>query len=345
MSSQSLLERSKKLLEKLQRRQNTVSHRSYARFPEEVRTAVAKSRNVIKKAILTSALGVATFSPVSVNMPTSAAASHNAQTSIMVEQQGVIIQRLVNDKAANIQKQFMANIDCMQQQIINAKKTGRRNQYIKGILNEVYSKGGFTGAENYCCAVPAYILKNLQDEVLGGLLADPGKLPRDYKKVDGSSLDSHPNVSCPSMRAYFKNTFSNQCYAEKGDANFKEVVNKLEAGDIITIKSATNTSSGEHCLVCAGPVEDGKLPVKSFNLERNYNVPVTRIVGAVKLMEQYRMEYAKELVQKSQSRYAHLSGNDTFNLSAIQEELAKQNQVTSNNPLQLRLTNSRMERL
>lgn len=345
MSSKGLSERSKKLLEKLRRRQNTTSHRTYARFPEGVRMAVAKSTNIIKKSILTSALSFATFLPVSMNVPTSTAASHDLSTSIMLENQGRIIQRLVNDKTTDIQKQFMQNIDSMQQEIINAKNSGKRNQYIKGIFNEVYPRGGFTGAENYCCAVPAYILRNLNDEVLGRLLADPGKLPRDYKKTDGSSLDSHPNVSCPSMRAYFKNTFSNDCYAEKGDANFKEVIDKLEAGDIITIRSVNNTSSGEHCLICAGPVEDGKLPVKSFNLERNYNVPVSRIVGAVKLMEQYRMEYAKELSEKSRSRYTYHDSQDTFNLSAVKEQIDKHNQVTSNNSLQLQLANSKLGRL
>lgn len=200
----------------------------------------------------------------------------------------------------------------LQQEVITAKRTGKKYQKVKAIFDAVYPKGGLSGNFNYCVAGAMYAHQRCNDEILTQILPDAGKTAKDY------GFSSHPSVSCPYMRSYFKQTLGEN-YAEKKDKNFKDVLNNLEAGDIITISSTQNTSTGEHCVTCAGKVEDGKISVKSLNGERDYEVPVSLIRGAACIMKQYR-EVLTRMLENNIDRYAEhgIRGGATIKLPEIE---------------------------
>ena len=205
-----------------------------------------------------------------------------------------IVETIVTNKTKEVQQSIMSNIDLLQQKIIHAKQTGKRNQVVKDIFRHVYSKGGLSGNMNYCVAGAMYAQSMCNDNILKQILPDADKAPSDYK------YNSHPSVSCPYMGKFFEQNMPNN-YARKGDENFKKIVSELEPGDIITVASAVNTSSGEHCVTCAGSVENGKIKVKSFNNERNYEVPVSKIVSAALIIKQYREVLTRELEERNRS--------------------------------------------
>lgn len=222
------------------------------------------------------------------------------------------IEGMVSQKTQEVQQEILQSVENLQQEVITAKRTGKKYQKIKAIFDAVYPKGGLSGSFNYCVAGAMYAHQRCNDEILTQILPDAGKTAKDY------GFSSHPSVSCPYMRSYFKQTLGEN-YAEKKDKNFKDVLNNLEAGDIITISSTQSTSTGEHCVTCAGKVEDGKISVKSLNGERDYEVPVSRIRGAACIMKQYREVLTRKL-ENNIDRYAEqgIRGGATIKLPDIE---------------------------
>lgn len=266
---------------------------------------------LFKKLAVTSLFTAATVMPV---QQTDTHASPNplqlAEQMAMAEQSRQSkIDQMVDIRCKELQKEIIANVDSLQKTIIDAARTGRKNQVITKIFKEVYPKGGFNGSYNYCVAGAMYARLNSKDEVLKSLLPDPSKrAPQNA---------GHPNVSCPYMRNYFKNNFGAN-YADRWNKDFKKFITMLEPGDIITVSSSRNSSSGEHCLTCAGKVENGKIAVKSFNGEKNYEVPVSRIVGAVRMMQQYREVLAAKLQKEiNVERFIELAGSRGEDLNFI----------------------------
>lgn len=259
-------------------------------FPKSIKRNIEKMRHVVLVAALT-ASGLVLSIPA---VPKTQYDAKNMPVAVQEALQQQAIATIVEQKTQIVQKSIIDNVSKLQQEIIQAKQSGKRNPFIRGIFKHVYSKGGLPGNMNYCVAGAMYAQILCNDNVLKQILPDADKTPSDYK------YNSHPSVSCPYMRAFFRERMPNN-YAERGDTDFKTTINKLEAGDIITISSSNNTSSGEHCVTCAGSVKNGKIRVKSFNNERDYEVPVSKIVGAALIIQQYRQDLTRELEERNRS--------------------------------------------
>ena len=286
------------------KKENTVpkiTHAKYQEFPKEVKEKVKKSGTALKKLIIMLAFvgvhvayaGHDTKNPGSITVA--------LMNNEFVQKQVISdnINDIVEIKTEQLQKQILSNVDSLQRLITQAKKTGvkNKNKVVKKILDEVFPRGGLPGTTHYCVAGAAKARMMCEDTTLNAIMPDPTKLPKEY------GFSSSPNVSCPFMRQYFKDTLGEN-YAQRGDANFNTVVNNLEAGDVITVRSARNNSSGEHCVTVAGPMQDdGTIPVMSLNTEDNYNVYPKQIVGAAKVMAQYRARLTDTLTIQYEEQY------------------------------------------
>lgn len=305
----SLQDRIKKFKEQTAKQNRTVRKAQYKPVSDKMRRGLQSFVHSLKIAAIT---GVSLMAFATQLHPSSLAANptQSAEMAKVLRQKS--IEGMVSQKTQDLQAEILQSVENLQQEVITAKRTGKKDQIVKAIFDAVYHKGGLSGNLNYCVAGTMYAHQLCDDGLLNGLLPDAGKTAKDY------GFSSHPSVSCPYMRSYFKQTLGEN-YAEKKDKNFKDVLNNLEAGDIITISSTQNTSTGEHCVTCAGKVEDGKISVKSLNGERDYEVPVSRIRGAACIMKQYR-EVLTRTLENNIDRYAEhgIRGGATIKLPDIE---------------------------
>lgn len=305
----SLRDRIKSLKNKRQKKNRTVRNAQYKPVSDEMRRGLQSLVHSLKIAAIT---GVSLMAFATQLHPSSLAANptQSAEMAKVLRQKS--IEGVVSQKTQDLQAEILQSVENLQQEVITAKRTGKKDKIVKAIFDAVYPKGGLSGSLNYCVAGTMYAHQLCNDGLLNELLPDAGKTAKDY------GFSSHPSVSCPYMRSYFKQTLGEN-YAEKKDKNFKDVLNNLEAGDIITISSTQNTSTGEHCVTCAGKVEDGKISVKSLNGERDYEVPVSRIRGAACIMKQYR-EVLTQKLENNIDRYAEqgIRGGATIKLTEIE---------------------------
>lgn len=305
----SLLDRIKKLKKQTAEKNRTVRKAQYKPVSDKTKDGMRRLMHSLKIAAITGVSLTAVATPLH---PSSLAANptQSAEMAKVLRQKS--IEGMVSQKTQDLQAEILQSVENLQQEVIAAKRTGKKDQIVKAIFDAVYHKGGLSGSLNYCVAGTMYAHQLCDDGLLNGLLPDAGKTAKDY------GFSSHPSVSCPYMRSYFKQTLGEN-YAEKKDKNFKDVLNNLEAGDIITISSTQNTSTGEHCVTCAGKVEDGKISVKSLNGERDYEVPVSRIRGAACIMKQYREVLTRKL-ENNIDRYAEqgIRGGATIKLTEIE---------------------------
>lgn len=301
----SLLDR----IKKLKKQNRTVRKAKYKPVSDKMRRGLQSLVHSLKIVAIT---GISLTAFATSLHPSSLAANptQSAEMAKVLRQKS--IEGMVSQKTQDLQAEILQSVENLQQEVIAAKRTGKKDQIVKAIFDAVYHKGGLSGSLNYCVAGTMYAHQLCDDGLLNGLLPDAGKTAKDY------GFSSHPSVSCPYMRSYFKQTLGEN-YAEKKDKNFKDVLNNLEAGDIITISSTQNTSTGEHCVTCAGKVEDGKISVKSLNGERDYEVPVSRIRGAACIMKQYREVLTRKL-ENNIDRYAEqgIRGGATIKLPDIE---------------------------
>lgn len=305
----SLRDRIKSLKNKRQKKNRTVQNAQYKPVSDEMRRGLQSLVHSLKIAAIT---GVSLMAFATQLHPSSLAANptQSAEMAKVLRQKS--IEGVVSQKTQDLQAEILQSVENLQQEVITAKRTGKKDKIVKAIFDAVYPKGGLSGSLNYCVAGTMYAHQLCNDGLLNELLPDAGKTAKDY------GFSSHPSVSCPYMRSYFKQTLGEN-YAEKHDKNFTEVLNNLQAGDIITISSTQNTSTGEHCVTCAGKVEDGKISVKSLNGERDYEVPVSRIRGAACIMKQYREVLTRKL-ENNIDRYAEqgIRGGATIKLPDIE---------------------------
>lgn len=220
------------------------------------------------------------------------------------------INHVVEIQSAKLQERIIHNIDSLQQEVLAAKRRGGRRQMVRSMFYKVYPKGGFSGMENYCVAGAMLAQIECRDNILNNILPDPSKKAEEYE------FGGHPNVSCPSMRRFFKKTLGNN-YSDRRDKNFREFIKTLEPGDIITVRSRTNTGSGEHCVTCVGSVKNGKIRVSGFNNERTYEVSISQIVGAAKIMKQYREQLEKQLESDMRLMPIMAQGKVSFSFDSI----------------------------
>lgn len=305
----SLLDKIKKLKQQAAEKNRTVRRAKYKAVSAEMRDGARSLMHSLKIAAITGVSLTAVATPLH---PSSLAANptQSAEMAKVLRQKS--IEGVVSQKTQEVQQEILQSVDNLQQEVITAKRVGKKYQKVKSIFDAVYPKGGLRGDFNYCVAGAMYAHQRCNDKILTEILPDASKTAKDY------GFSSHPSVSCPYMRSFFRQTLGEN-YAEKHDKNFTEVLNNLQAGDIITISSTQNTSTGEHCVTCAGKVEDGKISVKSLNGESNYEVPVSRIRGAACIMKQYR-EVLTQKLENNIDRYAEqgIKGGATIKLTEIE---------------------------
>ncbi len=321
MVKENLLERIRKIKsgQTEQKSGKEVRHLTRQSFSDSIRQKCARSHSALKRLLTFTAIVVLSSSQAREAVPATLDGYADTRNRIEITEscRQQSIHKIVNAQTTQLQNQILSNISTLQENIKAAKRSGRRNQTVKKIFDTVYKRGGLLGSMNYCVAGAMLAQMQCQDNVLNEILPDPSKTAKDYK------FSGHPNVSCPYMREFFQQTLGDN-YAERGDKNFKDFVKTLEAGDIITVSSSANTSSGEHCVTCAGPVVNGRVPVKSLNGESNYEVAVTSIVGAAKVMEQYR----DVLTQKLEKEISI----DDYMLLAAEGEITLTNRTASKHP-------------
>lgn len=304
----SLQDRIKKL-KKQTAEKRTVRKAQYKPVSYKMRRGLQSLVHSLKMVAITGVSLTAVATPLH---PSSLAANptQSAEMAKVLRQKS--IEGVVSQKTQEVQQEILQSVDNLQQEVITAKRVGKKYQKVKSIFDAVYPKGGLRGDFNYCVAGAMYAHQRCNDKILTEILPDASKTAKDY------GFSSHPSVSCPYMRSFFRQTLGEN-YAEKHDKNFTEVLNNLQAGDIITISSTQNTSTGEHCVTCAGKVEDGKISVKSLNGESDYEVSVSRIRGAACIMKQYQEVLTKNL-EHDIDRYAEQGtrGGATIKLTEIE---------------------------
>lgn len=324
----SLLERIKKMQKQAAEKNRTVRKAKHKPVSDRMRSGLQSLMRSLK---ISAVAGVSLTAVATPLQPTTLAANPNQSADMAKVLRQKSIEGMVSQKTQEVQQEILQSVDNLQQEVITAKRTGKRYQKVKSIFDAVYPKGGLSGDFNYCVAGAMYAHQRCNDEILTGILPDAAKTAKEY------GFSSHPSVSCPYMRSYFKQTLGEN-YAEKNDKNFKDVLNNLEAGDIITISSSQNTSTGEHCVTCAGKVEDGKISVKSLNGESDYEVPVSRIRGAACIMKQYR-EVLTQKLENNIDRYAEqgIRGGATIKLTEIEGAQAVKDTARVSTPTHLNL--------
>lgn len=304
----SLLDRIKKLKQQAAEKNRTVRRAKYKAVSAEMRNGARGLMHSLKIAAITGVSLTAMATPL---QPTTLAANPAQLADMAKVLRQKSIEGVVSQKTQEVQQEILQSVDNLQQEVITAKRAGKKYQKVKSIFDAVYPKGGLRGDFNYCVAGAMYAHQRCNDKILTEILPDASKTAKDY------GFSSHPSVSCPYMRSFFRQTLGEN-YAEKHDKNFTEVLNNLQAGDIITISSTQNTSTGEHCVTCAGKVEDGKISVKSLNGESDYEVSVSRIRGAACIMKQYQEVLTKNL-EHDIDRYAEQGtrGGATIQLTEV----------------------------
>lgn len=305
----SLLDKIKKLKQQAAEKNRTVRRAKYKAVSAEMRDGARSLMHSLKIAAITGVSLTAMATPL---QPTTLAANPAQLADMAKVLRQKSIEGVVSQKTQEVQQEILQSVDNLQQEVITAKRVGKKYQKVKSIFDAVYPKGGLRGDFNYCVAGAMYAHQRCNDKILTEILPDASKTAKDY------GFSSHPSVSCPYMRSFFRQTLGEN-YAEKHDKNFTEVLNNLQAGDIITISSTQNTSTGEHCVTCAGKVEDGKISVKSLNGESDYEVSVSRIRGAACIMKQYQEVLTKNL-EHDIDRYAEQGtrGGATIQLTEIE---------------------------
>ena len=293
MVGENLLDRIKKIRsgQKQQKTERKVRHLTHRPFSEKLRQKCARFGQDLRRILTLSVLGVTTLLPAKEASATlfGEVVKAGDKVEVLERNRQQTIDEIVNTKTSELQDSIVSNITDLQQDIKTAKRKGKRNQVVRNIFSKVYNRGGLPGNLNYCVAGAMYAQIECNDSILNQILPDP---------------------------ALGKN------YAERGDSNFNEFIKTLEAGDIITVRSSRNTTSGEHCVTCVGPVKDGKVRVSGFNNESTYNVPISRIVGAAKVIEQYRDVLAQRL-EKDMDMYNYMAMvSGRYNASGVYKDLA-----------------------
>jgi hypothetical protein len=186
----------------------------------------------------------------------------------------------ISEKVAEDMQRLWGNmnrhLDILQDEIRSAKKSGKlfKKRAVKRIFDYVCPRSGFDGSQSYCVAGAMYVHKRCNDDILNSILPDTR-----------SVSSGNPLTYCNATLDYYKQTLGKRA-ASSNQSHFRTVLNNLKPGDIIFIRSS-RASSGKHCMTVAGTLQNGKIYARGLNSERSYNVPVTQIVGAVNLMDEY----------------------------------------------------------
>ena len=229
-----------------------------------------------------------------------------------------VIEQISKEKTEELQKQIIQNIDNLQTEIKNAAQRGQKASFIAKIFKKV-SPVALSGKSNYCTAGAMSVYEDITDPILKEIaqntLASTKATPKDLH------LFSHPNISCPAFCSYYKENFGDN-YIDRKSPEFQNALNKLEAGDILMVKSSHNTSSGLHC-VTFEKYESGNICVKGFNTESNYTINKSRIVSITKIPNQIRENIQSALEKDQELLLTLMAQNPSITSRAYQLNLQR----------------------
>ena len=190
----SLLDRIKKLKKQTAEKNRTVRKAQYKPVSDKTKDGMRRLMHSLKMVAITGVSLTAVAIPLH---PSSLAANptQSAEMAKVLRQKS--IEGMVSQKTQDVQAEILQSVENLQQEVITAKRTGKKYQKVKAIFDAVYPKGGLSGNFNYCVAGAMYAHQRCNDEILTQILPDAGKTAKDY------GFSSHPSVSCPYMRSYF----------------------------------------------------------------------------------------------------------------------------------------------
>lgn len=239
-----------------------------------------------------------------------------------------VIEQISKQKTEELQKQIIQNIDSLQTEIKNAARRGQKTSFIAKIFKKV-SPLSVSGRSNYCTAGAMSVYDDLTDPVLKEIaqntLASAQATPEDLH------LFSHPNISCPAFCSYYKENFGDN-YIDRKSPQFKNALNNLEPGDVLIVKSSTNTSSGLHC-VTFEKYEGENICVKGFNRESNYAVGKPRIVSITKIPSQFKENIRQVLENDQELLISLMEQNPSITSRALQMNLKRTAKMMNTNSL------------
>lgn len=223
-----------------------------------------------------------------------------------------LITDITRKKTLELQNEIIENISQLQSNVRNEKRHGRRYTFISKLLRKVSPFSN--GKSNYCVAGAMSAYCSIGDSTIkpfiDNMIASKDVLPKDL------NLCSHPNISCPAFRAYYKQTLGSN-FIDKKSPDFNNQFKHLEKGDVILVFSSQNTSSGFHCVIFE-KYDNGQICVKSLNNENDYSIKPGRISCVAKFPNQFRQNLSQAL-----------ENNDELLISFIRSDASLYNRVTS----------------
>ena len=215
-----------------------------------------------------------------------------------------IVSMIVQEKTEELQDEVIKKISQLQSDVKAANRQGRKKQFIKKLFKKV-SSVSLSGDQNYCTAGAMYGYCSIDDamikQIVNEIIAGTDVLPRDL------NLFSHPNISCPAFKAYYKQVLGAN-FIDRQSPDFAQQIKSLEKGDVILLYSSQNTSSGLHC-VTVEKNEDNKIYTKGLNSETDAIIKDRRICCIAKFPKQFKQNFAKELAQNDELLISLIKSN------------------------------------
>lgn len=225
-----------------------------------------------------------------------------------------IINYIIDTKTKQLQNQIIENLSQLQNDIKTAKQHGKKTSLVAKLF-KIVSPLNLSGTNNYCTAgaMCAYFqMKDAQIKpIIDGIVASKNTLPKDFK------LFSHPNISCPAFREYYKKKLGSNFFDRKS-TDFQQKIKSLEKGDVLMIYSSQNTSSNLHC-VTFEKYDGDMLCVKSLNNENDYEIKPSKVCCVAKFVNQFRQNLSNEL-HRNNEFFNSIIKNDPLLYKRISEK-------------------------
>ena len=172
----SLRDRIKKLKKQTAEKNRTVRRAKYKAVSAEMRDGARSLMHSLKIAAITGVSLTAVATPLH---PSSLAANptQSAEMAKVLRQKS--IEGVVSQKTQEVQQEILQSVDNLQQEVITAKRVGKKYQKVKSIFDAVYPKGGVRGDFNYCVAGTMYAHQRCNDKNLTEILPDASKKAKD----------------------------------------------------------------------------------------------------------------------------------------------------------------------
>ena len=157
----SLLDKIKKLKQQAAEKNRTVRRAKYKAVSAEMRDGARSLMHSLKIAAITGVSLTAMATPL---QPTTLAANPAQLADMAKVLRQKSIEGVVSQKTQEVQQEILQSVDNLQQEVITAKRVGKKYQKVKSIFDAVYPKGGLRGDFNsalpeLCMSTSAAMIK------------------------------------------------------------------------------------------------------------------------------------------------------------------------------------------